>query len=214
MPAYNEAPTITEALQRVAAVDLDLEIIVVNDSSTDATATAIKAAAIPGIRIINHPENRGKGAAVRSGLREARGSVVVIHDCDLEYDPQDFVMLIQPILRDETRVVYGYRQLGTQSPLYRIGNRFLTLLTNLLYGASVRDMETCHKMWRRDVLSGVALSANSFDIEVELTARFLQRGERIVQIPIAYHARAAKKLRWWIDGPSAVRSLLRYRFLR
>ena len=103
---------------------------------------------------------------------------------------------------------------NSQSPLYRIGNRFLTLLTNLLYGASVRDMETCHKMWRREVLAGVELTANSFDIEVELTARFLQRGEHIVQLPIAYKARTAKKLRWWIDGPSAVRSLIRYRILR
>ena len=214
VPAYNEAPTIAEALQRVAAVDLDLEIIVVNDHSTDATATAIEAAAVPRIRVINHPENRGKGAAVRSGLREARGDVVVIHDGDLEYDPQDFTALIQPIQRGETRVVYGYRELETQSPLYRIGNRFLTLLTNLLYGASVRDMETCHKMWCREVLAGVELTANSFDIEVELTARFLQRGEHIVQLPITYTARTAKKLRWWVDGPSAVRSLFRYRFLR
>lgn len=214
VPAYNEAPTIAEALQRVAAVDLDLEIIVVNDSSTDGTAAAIDAAAIPRIRVINHPQNRGKGAAVRSGLREARGDVVVIHDGDLEYDPQDFVAMIQPILRGETRVVYGYRQLGTQSRLYRLGNRFLTLLTNVLYGASVRDMETCHKMWRREVLEDVRLTANSFDIEVELTAQFLRSGERIVQLPTSYEARSAKKLRWWVDGPAAVKSLLRFRFRR
>ena len=214
VPAYNEAPTISEALRRVAAVDLDLEIIVVNDSSTDATAAEIEAAAIPEIRVINHSENQGKGAAVRSGLREVQGDVVVIHDSDLEYDPQDFVPMIQPILRGETQVVYGYRQLETQSPLYRLGNRFLTLLTNLLYGASVRDMETCHKMWRREVLEDVELTANSFDLEVELTARFLQRGERIVQLPISYEARSAKKLRWWVDGPAAVKSLIRFRFRR
>ncbi len=214
VPAYNEAPTIAEALRRVAAVDVDLQIIVVNDCSTDGTAAEIEAAGVPGLRVIHHPENRGKGAAVRSGLREAGGDVVVIHDGDLEYDPQDFVAMIQPILRGETRVVYGYRQLVSQSRLYRLGNRFLTLLTNLLYGASVRDMETCHKMWRREVLEDVALTANSFDLEVELTAHFLRRGEAIVQLPISYEARSAKKLRWWVDGPEAVRALLRYRFRR
>jgi len=214
VPAYNEAPTIAEALRRVAAVDVDLDIIVVNDCSTDGTAAEIEAAGVPGIRVIHHQENRGKGAAVRSGLHEARGDVVVIHDGDLEYDPQDFVAMIQPILRGEARVVYGYRQLTSQSRLYRLGNQFLTLLTNLLYGASVRDMETCHKMWRREVLEDVALTADSFDLEVELTARFLRRGESIVQLPISYEARSAKKLRWWVDGPAAVRALLRYRFRR
>lgn len=214
VPAYNEAPTIAEALRRVAGVDIDLEIIVVNDCSTDATAAEIEAAGVSGMRVIHHPENRGKGAAVRSGLHEAHGDVVVIHDGDLEYDPQDFVAMIQPILGGETRVVYGYRQLSTQSRLYRLGNQFLTLLTNVLYGASVRDMETCHKMWRREVLADVVLTADSFDLEVELTAHFLRRGERIVQLPIFYRARSAKKLRWWVDGPAAVRALLRYRFRR
>ncbi|MCY4113642.1 MAG: glycosyltransferase family 2 protein [Chloroflexi bacterium] len=214
VPAYNEAPTIAEALRRVVAVDLDLDIIVVNDCSTDATTAEIESVDIPGIRVINHRENRGKGAAVRSGLREARGDVLVIHDGDLEYNPQDFLAMIQPILRGEARVVYGYRPLGSQSRLYRLGNRFLTLLTNLLYGASVRDMETCHKMWRREVLEDVVLTADSFDLEVELTARFLKSGERIAQLPISYEARSAKKLRWWVDGPAAVRALLRYRFRR
>ena len=212
VPAYNEAPTIAEVLKRVAAVDLDLEIIVVDDRSTDATVAEITNSGVPNIRVISHGLNLGKGAAVRSGLKEATGDVIAIQDGDLEYDPQDFIALVQPILRGETRVVYGYRPLGTQSVLYRLGNRFLTLLTNLLYGASVRDMETCYKMWRREVLADVALTANSFDIEVELTARFLQRGEHILQLPIAYEARAAKKLRWWVDGPQAVRSLLRFRF--
>lgn len=212
VPAYNEAPTIAEVLQRVAAVDLDLEIIVVDDRSTDATAAEIADSGVPNVHVIRHALNLGKGAAVRSGLKEATGDVIAIQDGDLEYDPQDFLALIQPILRGETRVVYGYRPLRTQSLLYRLGNRFLTLLTNLLYGASVRDMETCYKMWHRDALADVPLTANSFDIEVELTARFLQRGERILQLPIAYEARAAKKLRWWVDGPQAVRSLLRFRF--
>ena len=156
----------------------------------------------------------GKAPPCAQVCARPAGDVVVIHDGDLEYDPQDFVAMIQPILRGETRVVYGYRQLVSQSRLYRLGNRFLTLLTNLLYGASVRDMETCHKMWRREVLEDVALTADSFDLEVELTAHFLRRGEAIVQLPISYEARSAKKLRWWVDGPAAVRALLRYRFRR
>ena len=116
----------------MAAVDLDLEIIVVDDSSTDATAAEVTAAGIPNVRVISHALNLGKGAAVRSGLSAATGDVIVIQDGDLEYDPQDFVALMQPILRGETRVIYGYRRLGSQSLLYRLGNQFLTLLTNLL----------------------------------------------------------------------------------
>ena len=213
IPAYNEARTIAKVLKRVAAVDLEMEIIVVDDSSTDTTAEEIGSAGIPSVRMISHEQNLGKGAAVRSGLAQATGDVVVIQDGDLEYDPQDFVRLMKPILSGQTRVVFGYRQLATQSLLYRNGNRFLTLLTNVLFGASVRDMETCYKMWRREVLCHTTLKAESFDIEVELTVRFLHHGENIVQIPITYAARTDKKLRWWIDGPRAVISLLRFRFL-
>ncbi|MBM4436857.1 MAG: glycosyltransferase family 2 protein [Actinobacteria bacterium] len=212
VPAFNEAPTIAAVLRRVAAVDVAKEIIVVDDSSTDATATEIAGAGVPDVKVIRHRVNRGKGAAVRTGLAHVTGDVVVIQDGDLEYDPQDFVRLLGPIASGEARVVYGYRDLASQVFFNRLGNRFLTLLTNLLFGVALRDMETCYKMWRREVLEGVTLRASAFDIEVELTATFIRLRERIVQLPITYQAREAKKLQPWRDGPQALVKLLRYRF--
>ena len=214
VPAFNEASTIADVLRRVDAVDLDTEIIVVDDSSTDSTVEEAEAVKIEGVRVLRHDVNRGKGAAVRTGLSQAKGDVIVIQDGDMEYNPQDFVRLYEPIASGDTRVVYGFRELSSQTGLLRAGNRFVTLLTNLLYGVSIRDMETCYKMWKREVLEGVQLSASGFDIEVELTAAFVAAGERIVQLPINYQARQAKKLRWWLDGPVAVLRLVQYRFFR
>ena len=214
VPAFNEAETIALVLERVTALDLDTEIIVVDDSSTDRTLDAITDADVPRVRVVRHPANQGKGAAVRTGLAEANGDVIVIQDADLEYHPNDFVPMLKLIEAGEARVVYGYRDFSSQRFLLRAGNQLLTLLTNLLYGVAIRDMETCYKMWRREVLDGVQLTANSFDLEVELTAAFVSRGERIAQVPISYEAREAKKLRWWVDGPEAVIKLVRYRFFR
>ena len=213
VPAFNEAPTIAAVLRRVAAVELDKEVIVVDDHSTDATLAEIDHAGVSDVTVICHPVNRGKGAAVRSGLAAASGDVMVVQDGDLEYDPQEFIRLIEPIMDGSARVVYGYRDLESQTALYRAGNRTLTFLTNLLFGVAIRDMETCYKMWKREVLDGIELESDAFDIEVELTARFLRMGERIVQLPISYQAREAKKLQWWVDGPQAVVKLIRYRFL-
>lgn len=215
VPAFNEAETIALVLERVAALNVDAEIIVVDDSSTDQTLDAITGADVRGVRVVRHPVNQGKGAAVRTGLAEASGDVIVIQDADLEYHPDDFVPMLQLIEAGEARVVYGYRDFSSQRFLLRAGNRFVTLLTNLLYGVAIKDMETCYKMWRREVLDGARLTADSFDIEVELTAAFVSRGERIAQLPISYEAREAKKkLRWWLDGPEAVIKLVRYRFFR
>ena len=214
VPAFNEATTIGVVLKRVAAVDLDTEIIVVDDSSTDETLREIESAKLPSVKIVRHLANQGKGAAVRSGLAEATGEVIVIQDGDLEYDPEDFLRLYAPIASGQTRVTYGYRDFSSQTTLLRAGNKFVTFLTNLLYGVGIRDMETCYKMWRREVLDNVALSADGFDIEVELTAAFVAAGERIVQVPISYEARQAKKLRWWVDGPEAIFRLIQYRFFR
>ena len=214
VPAFNEAETIALVLERVAALDVETEIIVVDDSSTDRTLDAIAGVDVPGLHVVRHPVNQGKGAAVRTGLAEASGDVIVIQDADLEYHPNDFVPMLELIEAGEARVVYGYRDFSSQRFLLRAGNQLLTLLTNLLYGVGIRDMETCYKMWRREVLDGVRLTADSFDLEVELTAAFVSRGERIAQVPISYQAREAKKLRWWVDGPEAVIKLIRYRFFR
>ena len=214
VPAFNEAATIKEVLKRVAAIDLDTEIIVVDDSSTDETLNEIEETKLPSVKIIRHSANQGKGAAVRSGLAEATGDIVVIQDGDLEYDPADFLRLYGPIASGQTRVIYGYRDFSSQTTLLRLGNKFVTFLTNVLYGVAIRDMETCYKMWRREVLDNATLTANGFDIEVELTAAFVAAGENIVQVPISYEARQAKKLRWWVDGPEAILRLIQYRFFR
>ena len=213
VPAFNEELTIARVLERVLAVDVDKEIIVVDDRSVDATVAEVERACVPGLRLIRHTENRGKGAAIRTGLTHATGDVVVIQDADLEYNPHDFAALLTPILTGKSRVSYGYRDLASQTRVYRLGNAFLTFVTNLLYGVAIRDMETCYKMWRREVLDGVVLESDGFDIEVELTACFARRGERIVQVPISYAARETKKLRWWVDGPQALIKLIRYRLL-
>ncbi len=212
IPAFNEEATIADVLRRVADVDAHTEVIVIDDSSTDHTLDEIAKANLREVQVIRHRVNRGKGAAVRSGLAAATGDVIVIQDGDLEYHPADFIRMLKPIQAGEARVVYGYRDFSSQRWMLRAGNRALTMLTNALYGVGIRDMETCYKMWRREVLDGARLSANGFDIEVELTAAFVKRGERIVQMPIAYNAREAKKLRWWVDGPQAVIQLIRYRF--
>lgn len=214
VPAFNEASTIATVLRRVDDVDLDLEIIVVDDGSTDGTLDQIEAAGVGSVRVLRHDINRGKGAAVRTALAQATGNVVVIQDGDMEYDPQDFVRLYEPIASGETRVVYGFRDFSSQTALLRAGNRVVTFLTNILYGVAIRDMETCYKMWQRGVLEDVELSSSRFDIEVELTAAFVAAGEHIVQLPINYQARQAKKLRWWIDGPVAILRLVQYRFFR
>ena len=214
VPAFNEVSTIAAVLRRVNGVDLDMEIIVVDDGSTDGTLEQVEAAGVRSVRVLRHDVNRGKGAAVRTGLAQATGDVIVIQDGDMEYDPQDFVRLYEPIASGATRVVYGFREFSSQTGLLRAGNRFVTFLTNILYGIAIRDMETCYKMWHRRVLEDVQLSASGFDIEVELTAAFVAAGERIVQLPINYQARQAKKLRWWLDGPVAILRLVQYRFFR
>ena len=214
VPAFNEVSTIATVLQRVDEVDLDMEIIVVDDGSTDGTLEQVKAAGVKNVRVFRHDVNRGKGAAVRTGLAQATGNVVVIQDGDMEYDPQDFIRLYEPIASGETRVAYGFRDFSSQTLLLRVGNRFVTLLTNILYGVAIRDMETCYKMWQREVLEEENLSASGFDIEVELTASFVAAGEHIVQLPINYQARQAKKLRWWLDGPVAILRLFQFRLFR
>lgn len=214
VPAFNEVSTIAAVLRRVNDVDLDMEIIVVDDGSTDGTLDQVEAAGVRSVRVLRHDVNRGKGAAVRTGLAQATGDVIVIQDGDMEYDPQDFVRLYEPIASGATRVVYGFREFSSQTGLLRAGNRFVTFLTNILYGIAIRDMETCYKMWQRRVLEDVELNASGFDIEVELTAAFVAAGERIVQLPINYQARQAKKLRWWLDGPVAILRLVQYRFFR
>jgi glycosyltransferase involved in cell wall biosynthesis len=223
IPVYNEEQTIQELVQRVRAVDLgsiDKEIIIANDGSSDGTHDAIASsewAGDPRVRVYHNPINVGKGAAVRLGLRYATGDLILIQDADLELDPQEYGLLIAPILAGQTDVVYGSRFLRPTAPLSlrtRLGNALLTWLTNALFGARLTDMETAYKVFRRHVLDGIRLRCVGFDFEPELTAKLLRAGRRIVEVPISYHPRRideGKKIRW-TDGIDAVYVLLKCRF--
>ncbi len=215
VPAYNEEAGLETILRRVAAVPVDKEIVVVNDFSSDRTGAildaAVRAEDIPGLRVIHHRENRGKGAAIRTALQAASGDAVIIQDADLEYDPKDYPALLAPILRGEAQVVYGVRQLDGQKLPFRLGNRLLTGLTNLLYGVHLHDMETCYKVMTIEVARSLSIESNGFDLEPEITAKIVRQGYQIQEVPISYQPREEKKLSPWRDGWPAVRALLRYR---
>ena len=221
MPVYNESATVAEVVQRVLAVDLELDIdlIAVDDGSSDDSVAILDAIPDPRLRIALHGHNRGKGAAIRTGLSAAEGDIVVIQDADLEYDPAQWARLVQPILNGECDVVYGSRFLGDPTGMRwqnRMANRGLTAMTRLLFGTAITDMETCYKLIRLDVLDDLHLEANKFDIEPEITARLLRRGVTIHELPISYEARThddGKKI-GWRDGVAAVRTLVKWRLRR
>ena len=219
VPIYNERTTVAEIIRRTRAVELPLnvEVIAVDDGSTDGTDKVLTALSDSTVRVIDHEYNRGKGAAIRTGLAAARGDLVLIQDADLEYDPFDWPRLLDPILRRKAQVVYGSRFTGERKnmlPLHWLGNRFLSLVTNLLYSSTLSDMETCYKMFDRRVLEGITIESDRFDFEPEITAKILRRGYRIYEVPISYAGREAdegKKITWR-DGFGAVKALIKYRF--
>ena len=221
MPVYNESATLRQVVDRVLALDLgvELEVVAVDDGSADDSVAIIEQLGDPRLRLVRHGANRGKGAAIRSGLAAATGDIVVIQDADLEYDPAQWRDLLAPILAGEVDVVYGSRFLGRAEGMRRrnrLANQGLTLLTRLLYGTPITDMETCYKMMRREVVAGIDLEAEKFDIEPEITARLLRRGVEIREVPIRYEARThdeGKKI-GWSDGVQAVTTLLKWRLRR
>ena len=223
VPVFNEAGTIRAVIERLLTIDLPAprEIIVINDGSNDDTRAVLKSldGTSPWLTVLHADRNRGKGHAVRMGIDRSKGTVIAIQDADLELDPAQIADLVAPILRGEADVVYGSRFLEGSSgvPLIsRVANRGLTMVTNLLYGASLTDMETCYKMMRGDVARGLGLTANRFEIEPEITAKLLNGGHRIVERPVRFSPRskaAGKKIRWH-DGLHAVRVLIRCRFQR
>jgi glycosyltransferase involved in cell wall biosynthesis len=218
VPAYNEAATVESALRRVRAQPLRLEIIAINDASTDGTRAILDAAAEKGLvdRVIHNEKNRGKGACIRSGVQLATGDVIVVQDADLEYDPADLPNLLLPIRSREADAVYGSRfQGGPHRVLYFwhfVGNRILTLLSNMFTNLNLTDLETCYKVVRSDLMKRLPLSANRFGFEVEITARLAQARARIWEIPISYSGRtyAEGKKITWRDGLAALFHILRY----
>jgi glycosyltransferase involved in cell wall biosynthesis len=218
IPVYNE-PTLEALLERVLAVPVDKEVIVVDDGSRDGTREKLQALAarLP-IRALYHPANRGKGAAIRTALAQSTGEIVIIQDADLEYDPSEYPRLIAPIVRGETNVVYGSRYLAHNNELplthFKMAVLALNAFANLLYGTRLTDEATCYKVFRASLLKSLPLRCERFEFCPEVTARVARRGEKIVEIPIAYHyrTRAEGKKIGWKDGLEAFQTLLRYRF--
>ncbi len=218
MPAYNEETRIEEAIRSVVAVPLNIELVVVNDGSVDGTAEVLDRLKAEGVidKLVHQPKNLGKGAAIRRGIKEVSGHITVIQDADLEYDPKEFPILLEPIRLGKADVVYGSRfQAGPRRVLYfwhMIGNKTLTLISNMFTDLNLTDMETCYKMARSDLMKALPLTSNRFGIEVELTARLSQSGARIWEVPITYSGRTyaeGKKINWK-DGVAAFWHIARF----
>ncbi|MEM7535480.1 MAG: glycosyltransferase family 2 protein [Chloroflexota bacterium] len=239
MPVYNEQETLEEIVKRVHSVELvfdgelstqsgdtadlvqlEKELIIVDDGSQDGTREILKqweTENFPNIKIVYHDKNSGKGSALRTGFQHATGDIFVIQDADLEYDPRDYTKLLKPLLEGRTDVVYGSRFLGgtreAMSWSHNFGNRLVTFVTNIFYGTSLSDMETCYKCFRREVIEDMPLNSRGFEIEPELTAKIIKRGYAIFETPITYNGRSfheGKKISWR-DGFGAIRALVRYR---
>ncbi len=221
VPVYNERNTVVEAVRRArtAEIPLDREIIVVDDGSTDGTRSVLPQLEDSTLRVVLHQENRGKGAAIRTGLGHATGDLVLIQDADLEYDPEDWPRLLAPVLRGKARVVYGSRFTGERRNMlfwHWLGNRVLCLVANVLYNTTLSDLETCYKLFDRRLLEGIRLRSDRFGFEPEVTAKVLRTGERIYEVPISYAGREpeeGKKITWR-DGFEALWILVRCRVSR
>jgi glycosyltransferase involved in cell wall biosynthesis len=221
IPVYNERATVAEIIRRIRAVEipLTLQVIVVDDGSSDGSDKVLQALEDSTVRVIRHTHNQGKGAAIRTGMESMTGDLLLIQDADLEYDPDDWPRLLEPILKGKARVVYGSRFTGERKnmlPLHWFGNRMLSLVTNILYSSTLSDMETCYKLFDAEVLKGITLVSDRFEFEPEITAKVMRRGFRIYEVPISYAGREAnegKKITWR-DGFGAMAALIRFRFTK
>lgn len=222
VPVYNEAKTIQQILEKINSVEIDKEIIIVDNFSTDGTQgilqEILRKKGAYGIKVIYHSYNKGKGSSVREGILEAQGEFVVIQDADLEYDPREYLSLMKPIQESRADIVLGARFIGGHTGLlaHRMGNRFLTSLLNSLFGTQLNDYATCYKMARKNTFMDLGLSSTGFDIEVEIVCKALKRNKRIVEVPITYYPRSyaeGKKIRWF-DGLQAIASILRHRITK
>jgi glycosyltransferase involved in cell wall biosynthesis len=217
MPVYNEKNTIRQIVERVQTVPVPKEIIIVDDGSKDGTREILKdLAQQENIKVFLHKKNKGKGAALSTGLQHVSGDFVIFQDADLEYHPEEYPRLLEPIQKGDADVVYGSRFKGAGRAFlfwHKVGNIFLNFVTNILYNSTLTDMETCYKMFRRDVIKGITIESNRFNVEPEITAKILKRGYKVFEVPITYSGRdfsEGKKITWR-DGFSALWTLIKYR---
>jgi glycosyltransferase involved in cell wall biosynthesis len=217
VPVYNEAKTIRQILDKIQAVNIDKEIIVVDDGSSDGTENVLREIKYSDLRIINHSSNRGKGAAFLTGLSYAKGEFIIIQDADLEYDPNDYLKLMDAIKQGNIDIVLGARFTKGYRGLiiHKLGNRLITGLLNLLFNKRLNDCFTCYKLFRKDTIKALDLKEQSFTIETEIVAKAIKKGLRILEIPVSYHPRSyseGKKIRCR-DGIRAMISIIKYRFM-
>lgn len=216
VPVFNESKTIREILEKIYSVNIDKEIIVIDDGSTDGTDKILRGVNFDNIKVIHHTRNRGKGTAFLTGLSHAQGEFIIIQDADLEYDPNDYFKLLEVIKKNNADLVLGARFMKGYKGLFihRLGNRFLTGLMNFLFNAKLNDCFTCYKLFRRDTANKIGLNSQGFDLEIEITAKALKNKLRIEETFISYHPRGyneGKKIRCK-DGLKAALSILKYRF--
>jgi glycosyltransferase involved in cell wall biosynthesis len=220
VPVFNEEKTLLHLLKKVQKVKLKglrKQIVVVDDGSTDKTRALLKKIKMPNVEIYYHEKNKGKGAAIRTAIPHTTGDYVVVQDADLEYDPADYEKLLVPLLDGLADVVYGSRFMGTHRAfmfMHYMGNIFLSVVTSVLYGTILTDMETCYKVFKGDILRGLTLRSNRFEFEPEVTAKLLKKNYKIFEMPISYRGRSfseGKKITWR-DGITALVTLIRYRF--
>lgn len=217
IPAYNEIKTVKEIIEKVKATGIVNEIIAIDDFSNDGTREVL--GTLGGIKVYYHEKNKGKGAALRTGLKYVTGDIIIIQDADLEYDPRDYKYLLEPITNGMADVVYGSRMIGAKPQRvymfwHKVGNNFLTLLANILYNTTLTDMETGYKVFKNEVIKNMKLNSNGFSIEPELTAKIFKRKLRVYEVPVSYYGRnysEGKKITWR-QGVSALFTIVWYRF--